>query len=119
MKLIFEKKNVTHTTVKNYNLGFCDGDWQKFIIDTTEKCLKYGGKGQMRFAYGACLLLGAKVPIPTNSKENTDLAQAAKTLGLSSFTLDIYRKPYTNRWRNFSNDTITYFNWYPKAGFEM
>ena len=103
------------TTAGSVNLKTpsCEFSWVKFEIGGVETCLKVQGKGSISNAASACKLIGAKLPLPISSQENTDLFKAIKSLGLNGASLDCFRLANTSKWLDSSSNICSYFIWQP------
>ena len=51
----------------------CETGWTKFTIDITERCLKSLGRYRLDEATTICNRFNAKVPLPKNKQQDTDV----------------------------------------------
>ena len=94
----------------------CDAGWTKFTIGSTETCLKSVGKSRMNQATSVCNSINAKVPLPKNDQENTDLYKSIQQLGLNSCVLDGNDVAREGQWVDSSGNLIPYTNWNGQFG---
>ena len=98
---------------KPVQVSSCEVSWSKFVIGGVETCLKANGKGFISDAASACKSIGAKLPLPTNNQENSDLGFAITSLGLTGAALDCTRLKNRHKWRDSDSNSCTYFLWQP------
>ena len=88
----------------------CDG-WYKASIDGTDKCYKLLGEFKMSEAASKCAEVNAKLPLPLNDNENSEIFALKDVLKASKFVLDGDDTLVEGEWRDSNGELLAYFNW--------
>ena len=69
-------------------------------------------KSRIDNAASVCAEHGAKLPVPTNSQEQTDLVAVQKQLGNLVIAVDAQYKVDNSNWQDSLGNVLTYFDWH-------
>ena len=93
-------------------------EWESFSIDGKVEYFKNIGRYHLYQAERACQELSAKLPLPENKKQNTDMLRAFRKM---IYRLDWYNgwiliglKEKEGNWVKPNGENVTYFNWAKK-----
>ena len=88
-------------------------DWTEFTIGNKKTYLKLIGKTRLDQALKVCQQFNAKLPLPKNEQEDTDLYKAFQALGVNGGAVDGNDVAKEGKWVDSSGQALTYTNWYP------
>ena len=92
-------------------VGECDDDWELQRIGENSLCFKYVGISTWAEAVTLCELENAELPIPRDSKEDTDFYNYLNSIGYLSSWLDGTDQVTEGIWLDSAGNKITFFNW--------
>ena len=92
-------------------VGECDDDWELQRIGENSLCFKYVGISTWAEAVTLCDLENAELPLPRDSKEDTDFYNYLNSIGYLSSWLDGTDQVTEGIWLDSAGNKITFFNW--------
>ena len=79
----------------------CATGWTEYTVGGIKKCMKkMSSKTTIDNAALVCAGLGAKLPLPSNAQEQSDLVEILKQLGNLNIAVDVQYKADETNWQD-------------------